>query len=396
LSIDTTVTQITEIFNKLSNMRAALEGTSRAITVTIHSHNMIGMIKRISTEHKHEVRASIEKADLEYPDKIANALEGVVSACCVPSVKPVAPVTNNINAMAAMQMANGPDEMAAVAVFLANMRAGNGGGGRTPRNWNHDVEKCNDCGVRHTGKCFAKMLADGVEPPGFSKKTEDQKARLQTRAKEIKDKGLYKDRPPNVMMAAHAKIADIGSTGYRMVVDSQAGAGNVYHYIMDRELFVNLDADAPVVTIAGIASSEVQSRGVGAIGFTSQGSTCYLTNCLYVPDIGHNLISTDALWTNTGTRTYLNEDKRIEFSNGAGAIRLDTFGTFAATPLSHTFETSTGPITMHDQLTDVLMTHSKYVTRGGGPTYVDLRPLKGNDMAITYKNRLLNNPRDSY
>jgi hypothetical protein len=197
LSIDTTVTQITEVFNKLSNMRAALEGTSRAITTTIHSHNMIGMIKRISTEHKHEVRASIEKADLEYPDKIANALEGVVSACCVPSVKPVAPVTNNINAMAAMQMANGPDEMAAVAVFLANMRAGNGGGGRTPRNWNHDVEKCNDCGVRHTGKCFAKMLADGVEPPGFSKKTEDQKARLQTRAKEIKDKGPYKDRPPN-------------------------------------------------------------------------------------------------------------------------------------------------------------------------------------------------------
>ena len=124
LPADTTVTQINEIFNKLSNLRAALDGTTRAITTTIHSHNMIGMIKRISTDHKQEVRATIDKAELPFPDRIADALEGVVSACCVSSAKPTAPVTNNINAMAAMQMANGPEEMAAVAVFLANMRLG--------------------------------------------------------------------------------------------------------------------------------------------------------------------------------------------------------------------------------------------------------------------------------
>ena len=65
-TVHTTVKEINELFNELSNMREALAGTTRQITASIHSHNMIGMVKRISADHRGEVRHSISMTDIGY------------------------------------------------------------------------------------------------------------------------------------------------------------------------------------------------------------------------------------------------------------------------------------------------------------------------------------------
>ena len=94
--------------------------------------------------------------------------------------------------------------------------------------------------------------------------------------------------------------------------------------------------------------------------------TVYIGNCLYTPTMGYNLLSTDALYTNTGTQTFLNGDKKIAFAGG-GTLQMDFDNTIMASPLPTDVE-----VPKH-----VLAT---FVTRGkDGPTHIDINPLTGKD-----------------
>ena len=94
--------------------------------------------------------------------------------------------------------------------------------------------------------------------------------------------------------------------------------------------------------------------------------TIYFRNCLYIPTLGYNLLSTDALYNNSGTKTFLNGDKTIELAGG-GTLHMSHCNTFLVTPLP-----ADAVVQQH-----VLAT---FVTRGkDGPTHIDANPLSAKD-----------------
>ena len=363
-SVDATGDDVGKVLNELSRLRLALVGTPLAIPPTMHSMNMIRLVSNISRDHKAEVRAASISATANLPDvpKVAGLLESAVTAARGDAMKDARPTaTPNYRAMLAKEL--GVDEGALQALVAAARR--NGG------NSNRPEKKCDQCGIYHGGTCFAKILADGGTPPGFDKKSADQQARLRARADEIKTLGPFHQRHFAAVAASGnyrsglLEMHDLHGM-LEMHVDSQAGAGGVYHFIRDKSLFVDLDTDAPQHTIDGIGDAVCKSEGVGTVGVKSQGMTIYFRNCLYIPTLGYNLLSTDALYNNSGTKTFLNGDKTIELAGG-GTLHMSHCNTFLVTPLP-----ADAVVQQH-----VLAT---FVTRGkDGPTHIDANPLSAKD-----------------
>ena len=360
----TTSNALSTIFNTMSTKRHAIKDTARNIPDNVHSNNMIDLVRRINSEYRMEVRLAISdiNAVVNDPPKVAGILEGVMAAMAMqaPAPPPAQQPHIGVNAMLAElggALGITPDEI----LTLVARRGG--------RPTTRDAAKCDECGIKHGGACYAKLLAEGKPVPKFDSLSSDAQERLQARAKDIRDKGPYKSRP-KVLIASG--VESKGGTicafdEVRLHVDSCAGAGYPYHYIADRNLFVTLDTSKEPVAIMGIAQSTVASRGEGTCAFTVNGAHFVLTNCLFVPDLGYNLLGTDALWMNSRTQPILHGDKCLCLNDGR-RIPLAADNTFVVKPKGE------GPTKVNAFAT--------FVTRGSGPTHVELKPMPKKDKAM--------------
>ena len=257
------------IFTRMTQLKTELDGTSRAMAAEQHSHAMVDLVARTNKEYKLECRlASFAHGE---PAKVASTLEGIVGTLALteseqPEQKSV---PGGLNAMMAALGATEAEVMAMLVSARSGGRDRRGGTRTGP-----PPPECDDCGVKHPGACFAKMLADGKTPSGWSSKPADMRRRIEERAKEIKDLGPYKDRkdPPmvaivNPVVSAEKPVALAAApraprSTFGIHIDSKGGAGHPFHFIADAELFVH-KSTCPAVTVGGIGGNCVTAQEIG-------------------------------------------------------------------------------------------------------------------------------------
>ena len=348
---------VREHFDKMGAIKTGLKGSDYELTNQIHSINMANIVKRMSPAHQVSIQIAAESLKTLRTDPAATAvkLEGIVDA-----VKPEVETDDKVS----VEALHAEIKQLQALVHRQNQK---------PKP--DTREKCSACGVpgHKDDKCHAKMLADGKTPPQWASKPEEVRERIQQRADEIKEKGLFKDRP-FVGLASVVDVDKIRLTAMTLsleepddpgalvlAVDSQAAAGTKYHFIKDKSLFTSWDKDAARINVAcGFADD--WSEGVGTIEFMTQGRHTILHDCVYVPTIKHNLINVYAL-----------KDKNIFVDLIHNTITFDN-GTLR---MSDVFTLEVHP------LPQSLAAMPTFVQRGKhGPLHIDTKPLTGEDKAL--------------
>ena len=152
LQASMTSAEVSAVFTEMSSVAATLKGTTRALTLEQQVHNMIDMFKEVSTDHAVFVRTA---KDGELPEKdpvkVAATLEGFVC-----QIKPKPTETASKQAALRALLADLGLEEHDLTAFVAQTRQ--------KKNAARELSRCQKCGVKHSGECYAQMLVDGKQP----------------------------------------------------------------------------------------------------------------------------------------------------------------------------------------------------------------------------------------
>ena len=350
--------------NEMDMARLELKNSFRQIVDPIHAWNLIDMISKIpGGYYRAEVRHLISKLDemtsRRDPTKVQPVLEGIIRAA--PKKSKTNSDTDLASALKILASADDPESKALVAKLLSRQNQG-----ETPR--------CDQCGVRHKGKCKALLLSQGKTVPDWDKLDEPLKSRIQERANEIKEKGPYKDRAKVAIvkpMAAVGKVQVPESDGveYSLYVDSQGAVGHRFHMIADRDLFTELDTTGKKTTFEGAVGDNVyaESQGSGYCDVViydkfGVGTNCRLQDCVYVPEMKFNVFNVwHANHDHGGASFFSKDDNWIRFQDGT-TLELN--------------DDHTATIAKQPQVAQVAKLDTSVITRGRhGATHVDSKPL---------------------
>ena len=211
--------EFVRVCNVMDMSRIELKGSFRAIEGPIHAAQLIDMVKRIRY-YKNDVRHLIGRLDegsaRKDPRKVQPVLEGILRAG---RTKEASTAPTDMASALKIVMSD-PDAKAQIAKLMGR---------------NNDVpDRCDSCGIRHTGKCKSLLLSQGKPVPGWDTMDPQLKGRLQFRAQEIKDKGLFKDRPKvAVIKPVQIQIGKVSAASTRrLYIDSQGGTEFSYHFMI--------------------------------------------------------------------------------------------------------------------------------------------------------------------
>ena len=202
--------ELSKTFNELAAIKTDLS-KGFAVSEEAYCKDIIRMVRKLSTDHKREVKDGVrdmDDDDLDKPAKVQAMLEGVVTSVNKDrenerkeAARNALAVTNDVPAGQTQTAAAGTNPLAPlqaamqVQLALAAMQGGNGTGNA---NFNANIERCGECGLNHfiaPGEtCHTKLLAEGKEVPGWSTMDPSKQARMIQRAEEYKNKGPFKDR----------------------------------------------------------------------------------------------------------------------------------------------------------------------------------------------------------
>ena len=308
---------------QMSNLYNNLTDTTRAISPSRHSHDMIDLVENISEEHRRQLdKREWSEDELAKPDQVATFLEGLAKR-----VNDI--VDNDTDSTAKLQqnslramIANASEsDLSELSALVAQHRRGN------TANHNLGKEQCGKCGKYHKGpRCYAdEMARSGNIPEEMSKFSEKSRNSIIAQANEMRKKN---NKPPIVVAMAEPVVGspqpntlismvmqDMRDT-YEVHIDSKAGAGFPYHYITDPQLFAFMvELDNPIV-IGGVGGAEVMARHIGVCEMKMpDGETIRLQRCLYAPDLQFNLLSVYALNCDHH-KVYFNDENIIKWSTG--------------------------------------------------------------------------------
>ena len=205
--------ELSKTFNELAAIKTDLkESKGFAVSEEAYCKDIIRMVRKLSTDHKREVKDGVrdmDEDDLDKPAKVQAMLEGVVTSVNKDrenerkeAARNALAVTNDVPAGQTQTAAAGTNPLAPLQaamqlqLALAAMQGGNGNTGNA--NFNANIERCGECGLNHfiaPGEtCHTKLLAEGKEVPGWSTMDASKQARMIQRAEEYKNKGPFKDR----------------------------------------------------------------------------------------------------------------------------------------------------------------------------------------------------------
>ena len=388
LTHKTSSNDLSKLFNDLHIYRNDLAGTDREIPVAMFCRDMQDMVASLSQEHKIEVRmsmAGLSEEERSQPGIVQSVLEGVMSSIAADDADRAKETKRAVMAVQEAPPASGLDRMAAAIKALEQ---------RQKNNSPHDP--CPDCGVRHplspTDKCHALLRSRNEKVPGWDKKSDEQKKRIDSRADDIRRLGPFKDRANGGNRGAHgggsvnmatltalmammqpgnamrvARMPDLStnvnsmtstygpSAAGRLLVDTGNLTGK--HLIADKSLFSTLDEGATQYPVC-VANNNIElSAGVGTCDLitiddknNNPNGRIILRDCAYCPTLGANLLCVTKL--KESGWSFDPDNCKLYASNG-NVYHLDDHFTFRAIPLSG-------------------MAGFTFVTRGkNGPTHID-------------------------
>ena len=296
--------QFATIVDKMMILQSTLEGTDRAIEDQTFCQDIYDIVVRIDKQYDYYLRTTAMENDFKDKDwydkdKLIPMLEECVETNKEEKVKEEA-LTPGLLAAAAQARQQGRNAW------------------QTP---------CDLCGVPHKNagqeeSCFAFVRSKDGTPNGWDRMDAKQKERIDNRAKDIKEKGIWKDRERNrnargnnraqqdalksllcllgtlpvgdMMPVQHMPTAKVS-----LLVDSQTigqAGGQSYHIIKDKRLFSQLDESAKPIAVQQPTGDVVMSSGTGTCKFvTMTGKIMQMSPCIWVPTFMFNLMSVKAV-----------------------------------------------------------------------------------------------------
>ena len=156
--------ELSKTFNELAAIKTDLkESEGFAVSEAAYCKDIIRMVKKLSTDHKREVKDGVrdmDDDDLDKPAKVQAMLEGVVTSVNKDrenerkeAARNALAVANDVPAGQTPTAAAGTNLLAPlqaamqVQLALAAMQGGNGNTGNA--NFNANIERCGECGLNH-------------------------------------------------------------------------------------------------------------------------------------------------------------------------------------------------------------------------------------------------------